>query len=450
MTSDTIFFCTDCGHESRKWLGQCPGCGNWNTYVEQPRAPKPKSRKGVRLPPRNQGPVSVMDAVAAVTERIQCGIAGIDQVLGGGLVPGSLVLLAGEPGVGKSTILLQVAAALAGDASPAIYVSAEESAQQVALRAERVDGVRSQLLLHAETSVDAVISQLEKMKPSVVVIDSVQTMVTSEVEAMAGSPSQVRAVAARFQHLAKTRGIPVILVGHVTKDGLIAGPKLLEHLVDVVLSLEGEPGHDLRVLRATKNRFGTVSELALFSMTGSGLEGVRNPSAWLLEDRRAGAPGSVVAVALEGTAPLLVEVQALVSPSNLGTPRRVAHGLDGSRLSLLLAVLERHAGIRFGERDVFVNLVGGLALREPGLDLAVAAALMSSAADRPMPSDIAVFGEVGLMGEVRAVSRAAERVREAEALGFGKVVVPARTASGKFDLPVQAIAEVAGLLDLLR
>lgn len=450
MATDTIFFCTDCGHESKKWLGQCPGCGNWNTYVEQPRTPKPKSGKGVRLPPRNEGPVSVIDAVAAVTERIQCGIDGIDRVLGGGLVPGSLVLLAGEPGVGKSTILLQAAAALAGDSSPAIYVSAEESAQQVALRAERVDGVRSQLLLHAETSVDAVIGHLEAMKPSVVVIDSVQTMVTSEVEAMAGSPSQVRAVAARFQHLAKTRGIPVILVGHVTKDGLIAGPKLLEHLVDVVLSLEGEPGHDLRVLRATKNRFGTVSELALFSMTGSGLEGVRNPSAWLLEDRRAGAPGSVVAVALEGTAPLLVEVQALVSPSNLGTPRRVAHGLDGSRLALLLAVLERHAGIRFGERDVFVNLVGGLALREPGLDLAVAAALMSSAADRPLPSDIAVFGEVGLMGEVRAVSRAAERVREAEALGFSKVVVPARNASGNFDLPVQAVTEVAGLLDLLR
>ncbi len=280
----------------------------------------------------------VVEAVAEVTERVRCGIDGIDRVLGGGLVPGSLILVAGEPGVGKSTILLQAAAALARDKSPAIYVSAEESAQQVALRAVRVDGVRSQLLLQAETSVDSVIGHLEGLNPSVLVIDSVQTMVTSEVEAMAGSPSQVRAVAARFQHLAKTKGIPVILVGHVTKDGMIAGPKLLEHLVDVVLSLEGEPGHDLRVLRATKNRFGAVSELALFSMTSTGLEGVNNPSAWLLEDRRAGAPGSVVAVALEGTAPLLVEVQALVSPTNLGTPRRVAHGLDSSRVALLLAV----------------------------------------------------------------------------------------------------------------
>ena len=450
MASDMVFFCTDCGHESRKWLGQCPGCGSWNTYVEQPRAPRKNRAKGVQMPATNQGPVSVTDAVATVNERVHCGIEGIDRVLGGGMVPGSLILLSGAPGVGKSTILLQMAAALAKEGSPAIYVSAEESARQVALRAERVDGVRSQLLIHAETSVDAVIQHLDKKKPSVIVIDSVQTMVASEVEAMAGSPSQVRAVAARFQHVAKTRGIPVILVGHVTKDGLIAGPKLLEHLVDVVLSLEGEPGHDLRVLRATKNRFGAVSELALFSMTGSGLEGVLNPSAWLLEDRRAGAPGSIVAVALEGTAPLLVEVQALVSPSNLGTPRRVAQGLDSSRLSLLLAVLERHAGIRFGERDVFVNLVGGLALREPGLDLAVAAALVSSAADRPLASDLAVFGEVGLMGEVRAVSRAAERVREAEALGFGKVVLPARSASGDFTLPVHAITEVSGLLDLLR
>ncbi len=450
MASDTIFFCTDCGHESRKWLGQCPGCGGWNTYVEQPRAPRQKAGKGVKTPPRNQRPVSVTDAMATVTERIQCGIGGIDRVLGGGLVPGSLILLSGEPGVGKSTILLQMAAALAGGESPAIYVSAEESVQQVALRAERIDGIRSQLLLHAETSVEVVIRHLEDLKPAVIVIDSVQTMVAAEVEAMAGSPSQVRAVAARFQHIAKTRGIPVILVGHVTKDGMIAGPKLLEHLVDVVLSLEGEPGHDLRVLRATKNRFGTVSELALFSMTGSGLEGVRNPSAWLLEDRRVGAPGSVVAVALEGTAPLLVEVQALVQPSNLGTPRRVAQGLDGSRLALLLAVLERHAGIRFGERDVFVNLVGGLALREPGLDLAVAAALISSAADRPLPSDIAVFGEVGLMGEVRAVSRAAERVREAEALGPGKVARPARSTSGDYTPPAHAITEVSGLLELLH
>ncbi len=313
--------------------------------------------------------------------RLSTGLEGLDRVLGGGLVPGSLVLLAGEPGIGKSTLLLQVAAALARDHGPVVYVTGEESAEQVALRARRIDGLHQDLLLLPETSFDAVLTHLEELEPRLVVVDSVQTAVVDGVEAVAGSVSQVRQVAARFQHFAKTRGVPVILVGHVTKDGNIAGPKLLEHLVDVVMSLEGEPGHDLRALRAGKNRFGAVAELALYSMTGRGLEPVKNASAWLLEDRRSGAPGSAVAVALEGTVPLLVEVQALAAPSSLGTPRRVAHGLDSSRLALLLAVLERHAGINLGDRDIFVNLVGGLSLREPALDLAVAAALVSSAAD---------------------------------------------------------------------
>jgi len=297
---------------------------------------------------------------------------------------------------------------------------------------------------------DIAIAQIEELQPSLVVVDSVQTAVLDDVDAVAGSVSQVRQVASRFQHLAKTRGIPVVLVGHVTKDGMIAGPKLLEHLVDVVMSLEGEPGHDLRALRAGKNRFGTVAELALYSMTGGGLEPVQNASAWLLEDRQTGASGSAVAVALEGTVPLLVEVQALVSASSLGTPRRVAQGLDSSRLALLLAVLERHAGIAFGERDVFVNLVGGLSLREPALDLAVAAALVSSAADRPLAGDLAIFGEIGLLGEVRAVSRAAERVREAAALGFARVALPARDARADLALPTTAITTVADLPKLLQ
>jgi DNA repair protein RadA/Sms len=261
--------------------------------------------------------------------------------------------------------------------------------------------------------------------------------------------SQVRQVAGRFQHYAKTQGVPVVLVGHVTKEGSIAGPKLLEHLVDVVMSLEGEVGHDLRALRAAKNRFGTVAELALYSMTGKGLEAVRNPSAWLLEDRQAGASGSTVAVALEGTAPLLVEVQALVAGSTLGTPRRVAHGFDTSRLALLLAVLERQTDLAFGDRDVFVNLVGGLSLREPALDLAVAGALVSSISDRPLPQDIVVFGEIGLLGEVRAVSRAAERVREAKALGFGRAALPGRDASEDLELPTVPISTVNDLVKLI-
>ena len=449
--SETTYFCTDCGQESSKWLGQCPGCGGWNTFAEEPRAPR-KVRGGKAAGPARRGAraVPVTEAAAVATVRTATGLDGVDRVLGGGLVPGSLVLLAGEPGVGKSTLLLQVAAAMAGDDRTVLYVTGEESAEQVALRARRIDGLSPGLLLLPETSCEAVMSLLEDQSPALVVVDSVQTTTAEDLDAVAGSVSQVRQVAARFQHLAKTRAIPVVLVGHVTKDGHIAGPKLLEHLVDVVLSLEGEPGHDLRLLRAGKNRFGTVAELALYSMTERGLEGVLNPSAWLLEDRRRGVPGSVVAAALEGTAPLLVEVQALATPSALGTPRRVAHGFDGGRLALLLAVIERHAGVRLTDRDVFLNLAGGLSLREPALDLAVAAALISSAADRPLPPDLAVFGEIGLLGEVRAVSRTAERVREAAALGFERVAMPARDAGARLPLPtvpIQSVADLVGLLE---
>ena len=446
---DIVFFCTSCGHESGKWLGQCPGCGEWNSYAEQPAAPK-KKKKAAARPRRGARAVPVTEAAATPIERLETGLDGLDRVLGGGLVPGSLLLLAGEPGIGKSTLILQVAAALARRGGPVVYVTGEESADQIALRAKRIDGLHPQLLLLPETSCEAVLAQLEAIEPTLVVVDSVQTAVLDEIEAVAGSVSQVRQVASRFQHLAKTRGVPVVLVGHVTKDGMIAGPKLLEHLVDVVMSLEGEPGHDLRALRAGKNRFGTVAELALYSMTGRGLEAVQNASAWLLEDRQSGAAGSAVAVALEGTVPLLVEVQALAAPSALGTPRRVAQGLDSSRLALLLAVLERHAGIGFADRDVFVNLVGGLSLREPALDLAVAAALLSSATDLPLAPELAIFGEIGLLGEVRAVSRAAERVREAAALGFGRVAVPSRDANSKLDLPATPISTVADLPMLLQ
>ena len=449
MARSDLFFCSACGHESAKWLGQCPGCGEWNSFAAAP-APATRRRESVGTPGgRRSRPVPVAEAAAEEVVRVRCGLAGVDRVLGGGLVPGSLVLLAGEPGIGKSTLLLQVAAALDAGALPAVYVSGEESTRQVALRARRVGALRDGLLLYAETSADAVLAELERLAPSLVVVDSVQTMVLDTVDAVAGSVAQVRQVANRFQQLAKVRGVPVVLVGHVTKEGTIAGPKLLEHLVDVVLSLEGEPGHDLRVLRAVKNRYGAVSELALWSMTDSGLEEVRNPSAWLLEDRRAGAPGSVVAVAIEGTAPLLVEVQALVSGSPLGTPRRVCQGFDGARLALLLAVLERHAGVSFADRDVFVNLVGGLSLREPALDLAVAAALLSSAADRPLPAELAVFGEIGLLGEVRAVSRAADRVREAQALGFGRIALAARDATARHALPTTPLVTVSDLPRLL-
>ncbi len=444
--ADTVFFCTSCGHESGKWLGLCPGCGAWNSFAEQPTAAKRKAGSVAR---RGVDPIPVTEAVAAATARVNTGLEGLDRVLGGGLVAGSLALVAGEPGVGKSTLLLQVAATMAARGETVVYVTAEESAEQVAVRARRIGQVSDRLLLYPETSCEAVIQRLAELAPSLVVVDSVQTMIVEESDGIAGSVSQVRQVAAAFQQLAKTRGVPVVLVGHVTKEGSIAGPKLLEHLVDVVLGLEGEPDHDLRVLRAGKNRFGTVAELALYSMTDAGMEGVRNPSAWLLEDRQAGAPGSAVAAAMEGTAPLLVEVQALVVPSALGSPRRVAQGLDGSRLALLVAVLERRTPLQFGDRDVFVNLVGGLRLREPALDLAVAVALVSSSVDRPVPADLAVFGEVGLLGEVRAVSRTSERVREAAALGFGRVAMPARGARADLELPAVPIANVTDLIELL-
>jgi DNA repair protein RadA/Sms len=446
VKAETVFFCTHCGHESRKWLGQCPGCGEWNSYVEQPKAPRHKT---AGPPRRGAEPVPVSEAAEATAPRLPTGLEGLDRVLGGGLVPGSVVLVAGEPGVGKSTLLLQVATAVAREGSPTVYVSGEESAQQVALRAQRVGAVNPNLLLLAETSCEAVLQRLEQIEAGLVVVDSVQAMVVEAVDGVAGSVGQVRQAAARFQHLAKTRSVPVILVGHVTKEGMIAGPKLLEHLVDVVMSLEGEPGHDLRALRAGKNRYGTVAELALYSMTDRGLIGVRNPSAWLLEDRQQGAAGSAVAVAMEGTAPLLVEVQALVAPSALGTPRRVAHGFDGPRLALLLAVLERYTSLQFSDRDVFVNLVGGLSLREPALDLAVTAALLSSTADRALPTDLVIFGEIGLLGEVRAVSRAAERVREAAALGFHRVALPSRDAGGELELPTVAVSHVSDLTRLL-
>jgi DNA repair protein RadA/Sms len=450
-TADSVFFCSECGSEAGKWLGQCPVCGAWNTMVA---GPSPQRRRPAtassNATPRGGRLVAVTEAVRDSDERVPTGIEGVDRVLGGGLVPGSLVLLAGEPGIGKSTLILQVAAGLGGTGAPAVYISGEESARQVALRARRTGCAVPDLMLLPETSCQAILQQLQTPEPAAVIVDSVQTMVVDELEAAAGSVSQVRQVAARFQALAKTRNVPVILVGHVTKDGLIAGPKLLEHLVDVVLSLEGEPGHDLRLLRAVKNRFGTVAELALFSMIGAGLEGVRNASAWLLADRQRGAAGSAVAAALEGTAPLLVEVQALVVPTVLGTPRRVVQGFEGSRLAMLLAVLERATGVGYGDKDVFVNLVGGLSLREPALDLAVAAALLSSASNVALAPETVVFGEIGLLGEVRAVSRAATRVREAAALGFTRALVPARDAGAEeLALPVDGLRHVGELPRLL-
>ncbi len=441
-----VFECTACGQRSQKWLGRCPGCGGWNTFEQVPAELRHEARaRGAAVEPVPLSAAELSDA-----PRVATGIAGLDRVLGGGLVPGSVVLLAGEPGVGKSTLLLQ-AAARRPELGRVLYVSAEESAQQVALRAHRLGCVQDTVLLLAEPSVEAAVAAARRLRPALVIVDSVQTMYSERVPAVSGSVTQVREVAGQLLELAKRDGPPVILVGHVTKEGMVAGPKALEHLVDAVLEFSGSANHPHRILRSTKNRFGSALELALFAMSDTGLEEIVSPSAVLLADRRPGAPGSAVAVVLEGSTPLLVEVQALVSRSGLTNPRRVAQGVDPGRLALLLAVLEKRAGGRFGDRDVFVNLVGGVSVEEPALDVAVAAAVISSAADRPLPDDLAFFGEVGLLGEIRAVSRPAERLREARALGFTRCAVPASVQpAGDTEISLLPLGDVRELGRLLQ
>ncbi len=424
-------------------MGRCPSCGGWNTFEEVPQHARTPGN------PRSGPPVPLTAAELADAPRWPVGIAGLDRVLGGGLVGGSAVLLAGEPGVGKSTLLLQVAAKLA-PAGPVLYVSAEESARQVAMRAHRLEVLHDGVLLLAEPGVESALAAAASARPAAIIADSVQTMYSDRVPAVPGSVTQVREVASQLVEYAKRQGPPVVVVGHVTKEGLVAGPKSLEHLVDVVLEFNGSSSHPHRTLRATKNRFGPAMELALFAMTGRGLEEVANPSAALLADRTAGAPGSAVAVVLEGSTPLLVEVQALVARSPYASPRRVAQGVESGRLALLLAVLEKRLGLRLGDRDVFVNVAGGLEVDEPAADLAIAAALLSSVREQPLRSDVALFGEVGLLGEVRGVTRAAERVREAAALGFAACALPAAMSAG---LPpgvdlirVESIADLPTLL----
>lgn len=410
---------------------------------ELPRHPRPA---GGGPAPR---PVPLDDAATSEPTRTSTGMTGVDRVLGGGLVPGSLVLLAGEPGIGKSTLLLQIALLRARADEPVLVVSAEESEAQVALRARRLGAPSSGALLLAEATVERAVRAVRDAKPSLVIVDSVQAMSSERVPSVPGSVSQVREVASQLAELAKNDGPPVVLVGHVTKDGTVAGPKSLEHLVDVVLEFAGGTTHPHRTLRAAKNRFGPAMELVLLAMTGQGLEEVANPSAALLADRRA-APGSAVAAVVEGATPLLVEVQALVARSTLVNPRRVSQGMEGGRLALLLAVLEKHLGVRLADRDVFLNVAGGLAVEEPALDVAAAAAVLSSLKETPLPDDVVLFGELGLLGEVRAVPRAAERMREAAALGFRRCAVPVSSAAaenaGITVVPLGSVADLATLL----
>ncbi|HMN09891.1 MAG TPA: DNA repair protein RadA [Gemmatimonadaceae bacterium] len=440
LRNRTVYRCTECGAEHPKWAGRCDACGEWNTLAEEVAARPPKAASRSRAAPgaaSGAGPsplVRLRDVRSARTARLSSGISELDFVLGGGIVPGSMVLVGGEPGIGKSTLLLQVAASLTAGGTEVLYVSGEESPLQVKLRAERL-GHADAVQLLCETSLEAILETATAASPAVMVIDSIQTMATEELEGAPGNVGQVRECAARLMRFAKSSGATVLVVGHVTKGGGIAGPKTLEHIVDTVLYFEGEGTGDHRILRATKNRFGSVDEIGVFRMTEDGLLGVGNPSALFLGDREGRASGSAITALLEGTRPVLVEVQALAAKAGFGTPQRVATGFDGRRLALLLAVLDKRAGLSFAPLDVFLNVVGGLRMQEPAGDLAVAAALASSVYDQALPPDAVFIGEVGLAGEIRPVSQAERRLAEAAQLGFRTVYlsergVPRRTPDG--------------------
>jgi DNA repair protein RadA/Sms len=429
MKHKTIFVCQECGAQSSKWLGRCADCGAWNSLVEERPLPEPATAaasagQGRYSLARAAGPQLYADIDTVVAERLSTGITEFDRVLGGGVVPGSLVLIGGEPGIGKSTLLLQAAAHFANRVGPVLYSSGEESEHQIKSRGERLGVERAPLYVLAETCLERILEEIGRLRPAFVIVDSIQTVFSLKFQSAPGSIGQVRESATQLLFAAKGQNIPTFLVGHVTKEGSLAGPKALEHIVDTVLYFEGEKHHAHRIVRAVKNRFGAVSELGVFEMTGKGLQPVPNPSQLFLSERPAGAAGSAVLCCIEGSRPLLVEVQALVSTSTYGNARRMASGLDQNRLSLLLAVLEKRAGLNLIADDVFVNVAGGMTVDEPAADLGIVAAVASSVRNRPIKAGTAVFGEVGLAGEVRGISQAALRVREAAQMGFARCVLP--------------------------
>jgi DNA repair protein RadA/Sms len=428
--SKLVHVCSECGTSHPKWAGKCSGCGDWNTLVEDVEFDGGGERTvGASARP---GPTPIADVDTASGHPVATSITELDRVLGGGLVAGSVTLLGGEPGIGKSTLLLQV---LAGWAGTTLYVTAEESAQQVKRRAERLAASHAGLWLHAETSLPHIIEAIERVRPEVVVIDSIQTVNDPTLGSLPGSVGQVRGCAQRLVTIAKERDISIVLVGHVTKEGSLAGPRVLEHVVDTVLQFEGDRHHALRLLRASKHRFGPTNELGLFEMASTGLVGVPDPSSLFLADRRTGVPGSAVVPTMEGQRPIVVEVQALASAGIAGVPsRRSAQGLDAGRLSMLMAVLGRRSRVPVADQDVYASTAGGVKLNEPGLDLGVCLAVVSAIRDQPLPADLAVFGEVGLGGELRQVGHAARRLTEAGRLGFGRAIVPANSPSTGGDL----------------
>jgi DNA repair protein RadA/Sms len=443
LKTKTFYTCQNCGCQSPKWLGKCPDCNSWNTMVEEVAL---KSGQGDATSFPATAPVPICEVAGEAEKRISCGISEFDRVLGGGLVAGSLVLIGGDPGIGKSTLLLQATNHLARSVGSILYVSGEESAQQIRMRGSRMGVDAAALYILTETALEKIVTHVHRLKPKALVIDSIQTMFTSSIESAPGSVSQVRETAGRFMVLAKGSGIPVFLVGHVTKDGAIAGPRVLEHMVDTVLYFEGDAGHPFRILRAVKNRFGSTNEIGVFEMKEGGLCEVKNPSELFLSERPLGVSGSVVVATLEGSRPLLVELQALVSASPLGMPRRTTIGVDHNRLALLVAVLEKKVGLHLGGHDIFLNVAGGVKLNEPAADLGMVIAVASSHLDKVIDPQTLLLGEVGLAGEVRGITQPEMRVREAAKLGFSRCILPAGNVRqvkvrGMELIPVKSVEE---------
>lgn len=446
--SKTSFFCQHCGYMSPKWLGKCPSCNGWNCFAEELVA---QAESGSRAEMKFDGkPMPIEEIPAEEGQRTLTGIAEIDRVLGGGIVGGSAILIGGEPGIGKSTLMLQIMKNLAENGHRVLYVSGEESAQQIKLRSNRIGATTKDLLLLVEVSLERILEQIKMVEPAIVVIDSIQTVYSGDLMSAPGSVGQVREASSRLIHFSKKNGIPVFLIGHVTKDGSIAGPKVLEHMVDTVLYFEGDSGHAYRIIRGIKNRFGPTNEIGVFEMQENGLKEVPNPSAFFLEQRPQNVPGSVVVPSLEGTRPILVEIQALVSATNMGMPRRTAIGVDHNRVSLLVAVLDKICGLHLGGSDIFINVAGGVRVEEPAVDLGVVAAMASSFLDRPVDSRTVILGEVGLTGEVRAVSQIEVRVKEAARLGFSRCIVPQTSAKQLTKIGKMEVCAISSLKELLE
>ena len=431
----TVYVCQNCGRTAPREMGRCPGCGEWETMLEEMVAPASPTSTGRRIAGVTSTPQRLSEIEGDPWERILLPMDEFARVLGGGIVPGSMVLIGGEPGIGKTTLITQVVASMADYAGPALYVSGEESARQIKMRAERLGITTENLYLVTETNLDIIMSHVETVQPRVLVVDSIQTTYNDALDSAPGNVSQVKQCAAAFQRLAKESGIPIFLVGHVTKEGSIAGPRVLEHMVDTVLYLEGDAFKAFRLLRSVKNRFGATSEVGVFEMVSNGMAEVQNPSEAFLAERMVNAPGSSIIVTMEGTRPLLAEVQALATATSFANPRRTANGVDFNRLLLITAVLTRRAGIRLSDQDVFVNVIGGLKIDEPAADLAVALAIASSTKDKPLPADLVVVGEVGLSGELRSVSQLPARLNEAVKLGFRQALVPKTVRRGGEPLP---------------